>query len=626
MIFCIIILTNYVSFIYLYMLLFLKKAFKLSFFILLCCVFLIPSFSYSQSIGALKEERRAIERQQHLQEKLEQQQQKRQKKALDALVSPSKKVDANTALPQQESPCFSIHTIVFSGVDNVEISSRLLRGLNRSLTLRQEVNQKTKIIDSPKNRCLGAQGINILLSRAQNHLISKGYVTTRVLAGEQDLTTGTLVLTVIPGRLANIHGSSKYKKKKTLVHIKTAIPTNTEKILNIRDIEQGLENLKRVPTADANVEIFPTENKNKTALLGYSDLIVQYQQKLPLRLNISLDDSGTDSTGKIQGTATLSVDNPLRLNDLFYVTHSRALGGGNPYTRGSRGTQAYHLHYSIPYGYWLLSLNYNASKYHQTVAGATKKYIYSGNSKNAEITLGRVLHRNAQSKTTLTMKAFGRTSRNYIDDAEVEVQRRRTAGWAAQLNHRRYIGVVTLDLNLGYKRGTGAFNAQRAPEELFNEGTSRFAIVTANATLNLPFQFAQQKMRLNSQLRWQYNKTGLTYQDRFAIGGRYTVRGFDGKNSLIGERGWFIRNDLGIALGNTGQELYFGLDYGQVGGPSSDYLLGKSLSGAIIGLRGSGKKWIKGLHYDVFISKPIYKPSGFRTANATGGFNVSWSF
>lgn len=46
-------------------------------------------------------------------------------------------------------------------------------------------------------------------------------------------------------------------------------------------------------------------------------------------------------------------------------------------------------------------------------------------------------------------------------------------------------------------------------------------------------------------IRAQWNRTPLTPQDRFAIGGRYTVRGFDGETSLMGERGWLLRNDIG---------------------------------------------------------------------------------
>ena len=43
----------------------------------------------------------------------------------------------------------------------------------------------------------------------------------------------------------------------------------------------------------------------------------------------------------------------------------------------------------------------------------------------------------------------------------------------------------------------------------------------------------------------------LDAQDRFAIGGRYTVRGYDGEASLSAERGWLLRNDLSWAVGDA---------------------------------------------------------------------------
>ena len=110
--------------------------------------------------------------------------------------------------------------------------------------------------------------------------------------------------------------------------------------------------------------------------------------------------------------------------------------------------------------------------------------------------------------------------------------------------------------------------------------------------------------------------------DRFSIGGRYTVRGFDGESVLMAERGWLIRNDLGWSLGNSGQELYLGLDHGQVGGASADLLGGGRLTGAVIGLRGG----YKDLSWDVFTGAPLSKPEGFKTAHNTSGINLTLNF
>ena len=85
---------------------------------------------------------------------------------------------------------------------------------------------------------------------------------------------------------------------------------------------------------------------------------------------------------------------------------------------------------------------------------------------------------------------------------------------------------------------------------------------------------------------------------------------------------WLIRNDIGWGIGQSGAELYTGLDYGHVGGPSTKYLLGNHLAGAVIGVRGA---W-KNLNYDLFVGAPVWKPEGYRTARVTAGFNLNVSF
>jgi hemolysin activation/secretion protein len=104
------------------------------------------------------------------------------------------------------------------------------------------------------------------------------------------------------------------------------------------------------------------------------------------------------------------------------------------------------------------------------------------------------------------------------------------------------------------------------------------------------------------------------------------VRGFDGETSLLGERGWLIRNDIGWAIGASGAELYAGIDYGHVGGPSARQLLGNHLAGAVIGVRGVWKGLGGDVSYDFFVGKPIAKPEGYRTARTTAGFNLNYSF
>ena len=176
-------------------------------------------------------------------------------------------------------------------------------------------------------------------------------------------------------------------------------------------------------------------------------------------------------------------------------------------------------------------------------------------------------------------------------------------------------------MNLAVRRGTGFMNSVAAPEEASGEGTARPKIVLADAQLSVPLVWGEQRLRYSASGRAQWSRTPVVPQDRFAIGGRSTVRGFDGETLLSADHGWLIRNDLAWTLAEIGAEVYAGVDHGEVAGQSSAALVGTRLSGAALGVRGAYKR----LGYDFFIGVPLAKPSGFDAASGVAGFNLSWS-
>jgi len=455
--------------------------------------------------------------------------------------------------------------------------------------------------------CLGTAGINTLVGAIQNALIERGYVTSRVLAAPQDLQSGQLRLKLVPGRIRTIRFADPISR----ASYASALPARGGDLLNLRSIEQGLENFKRVPGTEADVQIVPGVQP------GESDLVIKLSTGRGYRVSLSADDSGTKSTGTHQRGVTLSLDNPSGLHDLFYVTLNRNLPGDRP--GGAHGTQGSAIHYSIPYGYWLASVQMNDYRYHQTVAGANQDYIYSGTSRTTELKLARMVYRDATRKTTLSLRGYQRQSRNFIDDTEVEVQRRRMGGFTVGVNHKEFIGTGTLDLGLTWKLGTSAFGTLPAPEEPFGEGTARPRMFNADVSLSIPLG---QSLVYQTSWRAQWNRTALVPQDRFAIGGRYTVRGFDGESSLSAERGWIERNDLIWTLPGTSQQLYLAFDHGHVSGPTAPRLLGTYLTGIAMGWRGQ----LGRLQADVFPGRPVSMPTGFRTAGLAKGFNLNYEY
>jgi hemolysin activation/secretion protein len=499
-------------------------------------------------------------------------------------------------LPAQESPCFPIRQIELRG-NNAGQFSWVLDQLSGE--------QKD---DSPLRKCIGAQGVGVLQQRAQEALVAKGFVTSRILVQPQDLSTGNLVFTVLPGTLHQIRPESGVPQRT----LRSAMPMREGDILNLRDIEQALENFQRVPTTQADIQIAPASTPDQ------SDLIIQLQTAFPLRASFSLDDSGSKSTGKYQGSATLSWDNPLGLNDLFYVSQGNDAQGGDP---GPRGNQSNTLHYSLPWGYWAFGMTATDSNYYQTITGSTTGYTYSGSSGSTELKASRLVYRDATRKDTVYLKAVERHARNFINGTEVLVQRRASTLWELGLEHKVFLGQGTFQAQVAYKRGTRDFEAIDAPEESSNTGTARPSFYTADLTWSSPWTPWQFPLGYQANLRLQATDVALASPDRFGLGGRYTVRGFDGENSLSGDTGWLLRQDLQWNLGQTAGQLYLALDMGEVDGPNASGLTDRFMAGTAIGWRVQYKK----LQLDAFLGRPLHTPPTVRTSASTAGFSLNYA-
>lgn len=511
-------------------------------------------------------------------------------------------------------PCFAVNEVVLEGEYNQKFRFALKRALNET--------------GFQAGKCLNAGEINRIMTVAQNTVIDKGFTTTRIVAAPQDLNSGKLVLTVLAGYLKNIEidvSQQDTTHAGRIAAFQNEFPTRSDGILNLRDLEQGLENLKRIPTAEADIQIVPVDG-----VPNQSTVLVKWQQRLlPYRLSVGIDDSGTKATGKYQGNVTFSADNPLGLSDLFYVSYGHSLGNVPDETDSSGslkkgGTYHYALHYSAPFGKWTWAFNHSGYRYHQAVAGLSEAYDYNGRSYNTDFGFNRLIYRDAKRKTYIGAKLWTRETQSYIDDAEITVQRRKTAGWSAELSHKEYIGNNTAHFKIAYKRGSGMKDALPAPEEAFGEGTSRMKIWTIGADWNIPLPIGRQQFAYDGNILAQWNKTPLTPQDKFSIGSRYTVRGFDGELSLTAERGWYWRNDLSWQF-KQGHRLYLGADVGHVSGQSARWLLGQTLAGAAIGVRGQIKAGGQ-LYYDVFASRALKKPEYFQTKKWATGFRLGYAF
>ena len=265
--------------------------------------------------------------------------------------------------------------------------------------------------------------------------------------------------------------------------------------------------------------------------------------------------------------------------------------------------------------------------------GPYESYLYSGTSSQQELSLSRVLHRNATSKTTASIKGFERQSNNYIADLEVLVQRRRTTGWEAGLQHLHYFESGTLTAQMAHRQGNASAGTPEA-EGGSGQTSDRIRLTTGFVQWVMPLNSGGHAWQYSTQGQWQWAQTSLTPQDRFCLGSRATVRGFDGQQTMCGDRGQLWRQELATGLPTAvhetlgftkGMQAYAALDAGRTTSPGQDSAY--RLSGMALGLRGSHKvNEAYPLQWDVFVGKPLARPDGFTTAEHTAGFALRAEF
>jgi len=485
-----------------------------------------------------------------------------------------------------ETPCFNIHNIHLSG----ELTDQFQ-------WIQERAEQYT-------GQCLGQQGLARLLHEINQQLLSLGYVTSQVALPEQDLSSGTLQLMFFPGRLQQVILPDGYTAS-----WRTAFPLRPGDVLNIRAMEQGLEQMKRLASQDIQMEILPADRT------GYSDIQLKITRTRPLRLSLTLDDSGGENTGKYQGAAQLAWDNPLRLQDQLVFGLNQAIKNDR-----DNATRSNNVYYGLPYGYWLLEASYDQFDYHQQVTGTTQSFMSRGKGHNKKADITRTLLRNNVAKLDLYSGLTFRKRNNFINDTEIVVQRRRLTHMQLGFRYRHYMSGGTFNANIEARQGIDLFQPEKRQTEP-DSPDPRYLIWQANLGLTQNFNLSQQPMFFSSQWRGQWSDMPIYSLDWFSVGGRYSVRGYEGVHSLSGSRGWLTRNELGININKLQQNLFVALDAGGVDGMGTEYLDQSWLSGIALGLRGQ----IWQLQYDAFIAHPLWKPESFKRANSTGGFALTWT-
>ncbi|MGG7448516.1 ShlB/FhaC/HecB family hemolysin secretion/activation protein [Kosakonia oryzendophytica] len=419
---------------------------------------------------------------------------------------------AGQSLPasQPGGPCFAIHTITLSGVTLISAKAQ------------------QKLTAPWQNRCLNMAKITELTAAISDWYISRGYITSRAFLTEQDLSQGELRIVVLEGKLRHIRLDGDSPRM-----LKMVFPGLEGKVLNLRDIEQGMEQINRLRSNPVQIEIVPDSEP------GYSTVNLTATPEFPLSASVSLDNSGQKSTGENQLNGSLGGNNLLGVADKWFVSGGRSSDFATGYD-----AQSFQAGVSVPWGYSLLDYSYAWSNYRTTLINMGYPWMSTGDTKTHRLNLSRVVFRNGDIKTALSAGITQRSSRNWLNDAPLTSSTRNLSSLQLGVSHTQKIlgGVATF--NPAYSHGTPWFNAETDEDKTGDVPRAQFRKWSLSASFQRP---------LTNDLLWltslygQWSPDRLYGSERLTLGGESSVRGFK-EQYISGDNGGYWRNELNYAL------------------------------------------------------------------------------
>lgn len=434
-----------------------------------------------------------------------------QRKRLEELQQlPGREAPAESAAPSTDERCFEIRTIRLQGASLISAS------------------RQRELLEPFEGKCLGSGQLNELLKAITQYYLDRGYVTSRAYLPQQDLSDGELEVLVVEGRLEGLAESVIASPREMAM----TFPGKAGEALNLRELEQLVDQLGRLPSRPAQLELVPGEQ------VGGSRVLLKGEPAKPWRVGLNRHNDGEQSTGEQQWGTSLDWDSPLGLADQLSLR-----GGGDTVSDRFRHSTNRSLFYSLPYGWWDFSYSYSQSYYRTRNEANGFAFDLDGESKTHQLRGERVLHRDSVSKTAASVGVSQLRTRNFIEDSLIDASSQRLSEGQLGFNHGRRIGSAFANLDLGWQHGIGAFDAQHEGHPHGGEPVARYNKYSLTASVLQPFQAWGGSFSFDSLASGQKSEDVLFSPQRISVGGLSSVRGFK-EQSLSGDTGGHWRNQL----------------------------------------------------------------------------------
>lgn len=340
-----------------------------------------------------------------------------------------------------------------------------------------------KATQAYEGRCLTTPDLAALQAQLNAQAMRAGLVTTRVVIPEQNLRAGVLHLQWWIGRVEAIQTDSL-----TAMELAMASPIKPGDILQLRALEQTIDNLNRLSSFKATADLLPGERA------GSSIVAMKVTKENPFHLGMSWQGTSlvTEDANHAM-RASLVVDSPLKMTDRLILGYNRHIADGDDKSAGGQS-----IDYDFPIANYRFSFQANQFESRQLLHSGVTLLDSRSRNRGGEFGLSRLLKRDERHRLTINANISQQLNDTTMNGITIGVSSYRLSGRSMGFNHAYVKAPWVVDSAISLTQGDIEKSAPVSP-------------------------FAERYWKTNFSQRWQYywqkNSASFEMQGQVASSG-----------------------------------------------------------------------------------------------------------
>ncbi|XOY28836.1 ShlB/FhaC/HecB family hemolysin secretion/activation protein [Proteus cibi] len=347
--------------------------------------------------------------------------------------------------------------------------------------------------------------------------------------------------------------------------------------------------------------------------MGYSSIfIVQNNKRSPFKNQLTVDNSGTKTTGKTLLANTTTIDSLFGLGEQWVVSLS-----SNTDLSRSHYSRSYSVSVNIPYGYWFYQYQLSHSQSSYPFQSYKAQYSYKNKNIDQQFDISRLVYRDNKQRITLKGTLKNKKAKTKLGQQALRINSPTLTSLSFSPQYsltieRGYITIYPMvEIGLSFFGASSDYIAENSPRSHYRK-----------LSINLSYQhlFLNKFVYITS-FYGQYTSDNLYSIERVAIDGIKATRGYK-ETKLNANSGFYWRNEINTPkikyfLGNI--NFIFALDYGIAHSDKYETKKNKIMGSAI------GASFYHSIFSSqILINKPIFYPASLKPDHWSLFWSVSF--